>query len=190
LLFVSLPTWALSIAIRAPLYIIGFVLIPYQAHNVEERDSPQYPGRRVLQFRARWMAPWNNPEDGVDGLRGGDEEQAWWGAQTSGDSEPARIFAWSALRNAINGLRYAPILCPRLTSKGVGYVGTGDEPEDGQSGWAYVWQGLYSGLYIKRPTLWLWIGWKLRPSDANGIPPTDTRLPRADFALQLQRVRA
>lgn len=190
LVVVSVPSWLAMMLFRLLFYVAGFPLVALQSANVGLRDSKQFPGRTVLQFNAWWMWPWNNPEDGVDGLRGGDPAQAAWLALTREYSVRWRIFKWSACRNPINNLRYVPFLSPIFAPKEIGYIGTGNEPPDGQSGWAYVWQGFYSGLYIKTPTRWFWLGWKFKPADANGVSATDTRMPRCDFATQFQRVSA
>jgi len=182
LLVISIPTWLLVGAIHLLFILLGLILIPLESFNVQQDKNNR------LQFSARWMWLYNNSEDGIDGRRGGDPAQRWWMERTRIRTVRERIFLWSALRNPANNLRYVPILCPKFRPEWIGFVGTGDEPRNGESGWAYVWQGIYSGLYIKTPRVWFWIGWKFRPSDAKGINPADTRLPRADFAMQLQHI--
>lgn len=178
----SIPLWIIVGLIHLLFILVGYPLIWWQSAYVviDQKKMPQ--------FRARWMWIYGNKEDGIDGLRGGDQAQRWWLDLTRSMTVRQRIFAWSARRNHVNNLRYVPLLCPRFRPAWIGYMGTGDEPPDGQSGWAYVWQGVYTGLYLKTPRTWFWLGWKFRPSDRNGVAPTDTRLPRCDFATQLQRV--
>lgn len=181
--FLSLPTWALMVVVRLPLIVLGYPLIAWQSGNTV------FDERKMAQFKARWMWLYGNREDGIDGLRSGDSAQGWWAEQTRGMSPRERIFAWSAMRNKVNNLRYVPVISPKFDVELIDYVGTGNEPPNGESGWAYVWQGIYSGYYRKTPRVWFWIGWKFKPSDVDGISPNDTRLPRCDFAFQLQRVR-
>jgi hypothetical protein len=175
---ISIPIWLLVLAIHLLFILIGLPLIAWQS------GYPTVDENKRLQFRARWMWLYGNREDGIDGRGGGDPEQAWWMERTKGVTLRERIFEWSALRNPVNNLRYIPVICPKFRPKWIRAVGTGDEPPDGQFGWAFVWQGPYSGLYIKTPRIWFWIGWKFKPSDMKGIPETDTRLPRCDFAAQ------
>lgn len=182
-ILLSVATWLLVAAIHLFFVLLGLPLIAWQSGRLTVDEQ------RKLHFKARWMWLYDNREDGVDGRRGGDPAQDWWMQRTKDRTLRERVFLWSALRNPVNNLRYVPIICPKFHPDQIGFYGTGDEPPDGQSGWAYTWQGIYSGLYIKRPHLWFWIGWKLRPSDRNGISPTDTRLPRCDFATQLQHIR-
>lgn len=183
-ILVSIPTWLIVGLIHLLLILIGLPLIAWQSRSTTVDE------RKFFHFRARWMWLYDNREDGIDGSRGGDTAQKWWTDRTAADSLRMRIFKWSALRNPVNNLRYVPVLSPLFRSTQIGYIGTGDEPPDGQSGWAYTWQGFYSGIYIKTTTRWFWLGWKLRPSDRFGISMLDTRLPRCDFAMQFQRVKS
>src|SRR5437660_101875 len=100
--FFSLPLWALMLAVRAVFILAGYPLIAWQSANTVVDAN----GR--LQFQARWMRSYANPEDGIDGLRGGDSAQKWWAEATRGLSVRERIFAWSAQRNKANDLRYVP----------------------------------------------------------------------------------
>lgn len=185
----SVPSWlAMILFVHLPFWLAGVPLVYWQAGKVEKRESRIYPGRILTQFKAAWMLPWGNEEDGVDGLRGGDPAQSGWALETRGLRSEQRIFKWSALRNPFNNLRYVPLLRPRFRPAWISAVGTGDEPPDGQAGWAYVSMGVYTCLWIKTPHRWIQIGWKIRASDAHGIDPGDTRLPRADFGTQLQQV--
>jgi hypothetical protein len=190
----SVPSWLVMILfVHLSFWLAGVPLVWWQASNVEKRVSPAYAGpsgagRTLLQFRAWFMWPYCNYEDAVDGLRGGDPAQSGWALETRGLRSEQRIFKWSALRNPFNNLRYVPLLRPRFRPAWISAVGTGDEPPDGQAGWAYVSMGVYTCLWIKTPHRWIQIGWKIRASDAHGIDPGDTRLPRADFGTQLQQV--
>jgi hypothetical protein len=125
------------------------------------------------------MWVYGNEEDGIDGLRGGDEAQSWWAAKTSGDSARRRIFKWSALRNCVNNLRYVPVLSPRFHPDLISYVGNDAS--------FYIWQGAYSRLVLSLTNTVLSIGWKFRPEDEHGIHADDTRLPRCDFGARRQK---
>lgn len=193
LVFWSIPTWVLAIAVRAVPWLLGLYVIWLEACWTVRRRSKLYPDRIVTRFQSPLMWLWDNEEDGCDGLRGGNPAQTWWMAQTLGWAVEKRIWRWSAWRNPVNNMRYVPIISPRIPPRGsslIGCVGTGAEPPDGQAGWAFCWFGPYTGLYVKRASFWLWIGWKIRPSDRLGVDARDTRNPRYDFALQFKRISA
>ncbi len=77
---------------------------------------------------------WDNLEDGVDGLRGGDPAQHWWWERTRAWSDWRRIVMWSAIRNPVDGLRWVPVLNPRIDPARVRYVGMDHEPAKGEGG--------------------------------------------------------
>lgn len=170
----GLPLWIARLLINLPLWLLGLVLIPWQSASTEIRPSKYYPGRQLLQFKARWMWIFGNEEDGIDGLRGGDEDQYWWAEQTHGDSDRVRIFKWAAQRNPINNLRYVPLLSPLFHPDRIEVAG------------GYIWQGPYARLVLDIGSQRYSIGWKFRPEDQHGIAATDTRLPRCDFGARRQ----
>jgi hypothetical protein len=144
-------------------------------------------GRDVLRFPSLfWL--WDNSEDGVDGLRGGDAAQQWWADKTANYSAQKRIFVWSALRNPVDSLRFVPLLNPRIRPESVRFVGMDHEPAKGEDGWYFAWQGVYSCIRYERFGWRLWLGWKLKPSDRLGLAANDPRAIRCDFACQLKRV--
>lgn len=187
-ILLSVPFWLVRLAVLLIFAILGFPLIAWQLGNLEMSASKRFPGRMLLQFHAWWMAPWKNDEDGVDGLRGNDPAQQWWADKTAGWSPQRRIFVWSGLRNPVDSLRWVPILNPKLIPRDVRFIGMDHEPAKGEGGWYFAWMGVYSCLRYETKTYRLWIGWKLKPEDRNGLQPGDVRAIRCDFACQLKRV--
>lgn len=185
----SLPVWLLRIAIFLPLALLGFIVIPLLVCMGSYRVRTSGSGRALLQF-PWWAFLWSNEEDGIDGLRGGDAAQAWWMNKTGDWPDAKRIFAWSAFRNPVNNLRYVPVLSPKFRPARIYSIGLDHEMQDGEGGWYFVWQGIYSGFRYETKSRRCWIGWKFKPEDATGIDPHDTRLPRCDFALQFKRLTA
>lgn len=188
-ILLSVPVWLVRIIlIFLPLAILGFIVIPLAicAGSYRMRLS-HYFTREVLQF-PWWASLWSNAEDGVDGLRGGDPAQTWWAEKTKGWPTAKRIFIWSALRNPVNNLRYVPLLTPKFRPSRIYSIGLDHEMQDGEGGWYFAWQGIYSCLRYETAHFRFWIGWCFKPEDSKGIEATDTRLPRADFKLQLKRI--
>lgn len=185
---IAIPLWLLRAAALVILAIPGVPLIAVLAWRGVYRKRPSaYFDRDVMQF-PRWAWLFSNDEDGVDGLRGGDPAQHWWSERTAGWSDARRIFVWSAFRNPVNNLRYIPLLNPKFEPARIRFVGLDHEMRDGEGGWFFVWQGLYSGVRFETKTWRFWIGYKFRPEDRFGVDPADTRLPLCDFACQLKRV--
>lgn len=187
---VSVILWLARLAVFLPLAIIGIpiVCILARAGWCEPIFSARF-NRTVLQWRTRWLFwLYSNCEDGIDGLRGGDPAQQWWADKTRGMTSQKRIFKWSALRNPVNNLRYVPFINPKFHSDRIRFVGLDHEMQDGEGGWFFIWQGLYSGFRFETARWRFWMGWKFRPEDAKGVAADDTRLPRADFACQLKRI--
>src|SRR5690348_12306007 len=122
---ISLPTWALRlVVVFLPLAVIGFPLVYVLAHAgwYESRYSPRF-NRTVLQWRTPWLFwLWNNLEDGIDGLRGGDPAQYRWAKETAGYSTQKRIWIWAARRNPVDNLRFVPVLNPKIDPKRVRFI--------------------------------------------------------------------
>jgi len=182
--------WLLRVALLAILALIGIPIIWMLArHSMCRPTRSKRFDRIVLQFApAFWL--WNNDEDGVDGLRGDDPAQQWWADKTAGWSPQKRIFVWSAFRNPVDSLRWVPLLNPKLEPSRVRSIGMSHEPDKGENGWYYAWLSgtLYSCIRFERWGCRLWLGWKLKPDDVNGLQPGDVRAIRCDFAAQLKRV--
>lgn len=172
----------LRLVIGALFWLVGLLAAWVASTSTEVRLSKHYAGRPVRVFTALWAWPWSNEENGVDGLTG--TPPAGWRDKVQGWSLRKIIWRWSALRNPQNNLRYVPVLSPSYDPKQIKSRTWGD-------GNFFVSQGVYSGLrlHVKAfgKDLRLWIGWKFRPGDENGIPSDDARLPRADFAFQIKK---
>ena len=188
----SVPFWFLRLAVLLLFAILGLPLILWQIGNLETRTSRHFPNRMLLQFHAKWMGLYCNDEDGVDGLRGVDPAQQWWADKTAGWSPQKRIFIWSAIRNPVDSLRWLPLINPKIDPTRVRYVGMDREPQDGESGWYFAWQGLYSCIRwefeLRGRFYRFWLGNKLKPEDRLGLHEGDVRAIRCDFAAQFKRV--
>jgi hypothetical protein len=187
-IILSIPVWLMRLAVMLVLAILGFPVIYVLAWQAWcwPTKSRRFD-RVVLQFPLiAWL--WNNAEDGVDGLRGGDPAQQWWADKTAGWSPQKRIFIWSAIRNPVDSLRWLPLLNPKLEPARVRFVGMDHEPAKGENGWYFAWIGIYSSIRVERRGWRFWLGWKIKPEDRNGFQPDDVRAIRCDFACQLKKV--
>lgn len=187
-LILSPVLWLLRLALLLILAIPGLPLVAFLAWGgvYRKRHSPRF-GRDLLRFPSLFWF-WDNAEDGVDGLRGGDIAQAWWQEKTAGWSVARRIFVWAALRNPVDSLRFIPLLNPRIRPERVRFVGMAHEPAKGEGGWYFAWQGLYSCIRHETKTRRFWLGWKLKPQDRLGLSPDDPRAIRCDFACQFKTI--
>lgn len=188
-ILLSLPLWLAYTAAALALDVIGLViLLPLSAtHAWKSRQSKVY-GREfrkptmLMAWRGGWLTwLWGNEEDGVTG-------PIWWGLQNAGKPLWLVAYRWSALRNASNNMRFIPVINPVIDPERIRWsMGGGHSWEV-----IYTWQGIYSGIHVTFPargTFYsLWLGWKLKPSDAVGVADTDMRKPRCGFALQLKRI--
>lgn len=189
-ILVSIPLWLLRVALLLVLAAIGIPVIGVLAWQGWCWPTPSKRfNRTILQF-PRVAALWNNDEDGVDGLRGGDPAQQWWADKTAGWSPQKRIFIWSALRNPVDSLRWISLINPKLDPSRVRFVGMDHEPDHGESGWYFAWLAgtPFSCIRIERWGFRFWLGTKLHPEDVRGLQPGDVRAIRCDFAAQLKRV--
>lgn len=188
IIIVSPFLWLARLAVLLLFAIVGVPIVGVLAlAKVARSRRSRYFGRDVMQFPSLfWL--WNNAEDGVDGLRGGDPAQQWWADKTAGWSPQKRIFVWAAFRNPVDSLRWVPILNPQLVVRDVRFVGMDHEPAKGENGWYFAWMGIYSCIRVERRGWRFWLGTKLKPDDAEGLRPGDARAIRCDFACQLKRV--
>lgn len=189
-ILVSIPLWLLRVALLLVLAAIGIPVIGALAWQGWYWPTPSKRfNRTILQF-PRVAGLWNNDEDGVDGLRGGDPAQNWWADKTAGWSPQRRIFVWSALRNPVDSLRWVPLINPKLDPSRVRFIGMDHEPGDGESGWYFAWLAgtPYSCIRVEYFAFRFWLGAKIHPEDVRGLQPGDYRAIRCDFACQFKRV--
>lgn len=197
----SLILWPAYVAVALLLQLVGLViLLPLAALNWwQAGESHIWPERKHPLNIDYWCPPvpylhwlfwlWGNEEDGVTGPE-------WWKVRT-GVASPFRLVApwhvqawsayrWSALRNPVNNMRFVPWINPVIEPAGIRSRTWNpiDKP------WLVVltWQGPYAGLRIHCHGWRFWLGWKLKPEDARGVPDTDMRKPRCGFAMQCKRV--
>lgn len=191
-ILLSIPLWLLRVALLLILAAIGIPIIWLLAQKGMCWPTRSKRFDRVMMQFAPFFWLYCNFEDGVDGLRGGDPAQHWWADKTVTWSPQKRIFIWSALRNPVDSLRWIPILNPKLDPARVRFIGMDHEPQDGESGWYFAWQGIYSCIRwefeIRGRFYRFWLGNKLKPTDRIGISDDDVRRIRCDFACQLKRV--
>jgi hypothetical protein len=197
----SLVFWPLYLGLSLLLDIVGLVLlVPLSAaHAWRVTASTPYPGRLVESWRGWPLTwPWGNEEDGVTGppwwrVRMGlpvTVNGPWW-------REALSAYRWGALRNPSNNLRFVPLINPRIDPERIDwrtdeYDYANDYARPQLVFWAFTWQGLYAGfrahIYFRGSLYRLWLGWKLKPEDAQGVPPDDMRAPRCGWATQLKRI--
>lgn len=192
-LLYSVPLWAVYSAVALVLWIVGAAIIPVMAWRQwwELRPSFAYADRRpVMCWRSRLVdRVWGNAEDGVTGAEWYRALHADW---------PARRCAvfWSAFRNPTNNMRFWPIVNPVIVPRRVHYLGAFDAEQQARDTGAFAftltWQGAFAGLRLivpMRGELYrVWWGYKLRPSDRDGVDPHDYRFPRCGFATQVKRI--
>ncbi len=166
-LLFGIPVWSMhQLLVAFPLQLLGLVLVPVglSLPTVTRPSRIYADGRIITAFRSPLLWLWGNEEDSL---------APYWYIWANGGKDTFWVrFKWLALRN------------PRR----IRFVGAGKEPARGTAGWFYVWQGVYSGLRLQSRSWRIWIGWKLKPDDRNGIDPRDMRAPRCGFAFQLKRV--
>lgn len=189
-ILVSIPVWLLRLAALLVFGVIGIPIIYIFARRACCWPAKSRRFDRIVLHFPSIAALYDNDEDGVDGLRGGDPVQQWWANKTAGWNPQKRIFVWSALRNPVDSLRWVPVLNPKLEPSLVRFVGMNHEPAKGENGWYFAWLAgtPYSCLRIERWGWRFWLGTKLKPDDVNGLQPGDVRAIRCDFAAQLKRV--
>lgn len=188
---VSIVLWLARIAIFVPLAVLGLPIVYLLASQALcwPTRSKRFPDRILLKF-PHAFALYDNDEDGVDGIRGGDPAQQWWADKTAGWSPLRRIFVWSALRNPVDGLRWVPLLNPLIDPAKVRFVGMDHEPAKGEGGWYFAWLSgtAYSCIRYETKRWRFWLGNKIKPEDRHGLPEWDVRRIRCDFAIQLKRI--
>lgn len=188
----DIPVWLLYSAVAIVLNAIGLVLLlPLSAcHAWRRRPSKVFPfaphaGFPITAWRGGWLTwLWGNEEDGVTGPQ-------WWLIRTGATVLPSNrwklaraAYRWSALRNPSNNMRFIPGVNPVIEPSRIQSVRA--------ARWIFTWQGPFAGFIwfprIGEKVFRFWIGWKLKPEDAQGVDDHDMRKPRCGFAMQFKRV--
>jgi hypothetical protein len=196
----SLLLWPLYLGLFIPLALLGVPLLAvlslFRAWRYRLSQFPQFNETRnqyplAAWLGGRWTWLWGNEEDGVDG-------PDWWRdrmgivpvvGKLSLRQRLVRSWAayrWSAFRNPVNNLRFIPYLNPVIVPTRIRHKLWGS------NGAAFTWQGPYAGLLmfpvIRGRVFRFWLGWKLKPADAQGVAPDDMRRVRCGFAIQFKAI--
>lgn len=194
-----IPTYLLFLILRTVGILLGWVLIPTLAFlhpYTTKKEISIINGREILNFKYKFMFPWNNQEDGIAGASEFKDKAMWF-----------RIIYWSAVRNPVNNLRFVKYLNCKIEPNKVKFILSRvsdinnnvvvnptlrDYDRDDLRYTTLVWQGIYSNFRIQFKMfgkIWrFWIGWKIYPHDSLGIGPNNYRAKGAGFATQLKRV--
>lgn len=189
----------LFLILRVIVILLGWIVIPPMAlfHKYTTRtETSIINGRPILNFKYRWMFPWNNNEDGVLA-----------GSELIGYPDAIRIIYWTAYRNPANNLRFVPYLSVKLNPKKINFIGSKyvkdidgnkkiallrDYDKDEYRFFSLTWQGIYYNIRFQWKMfgkIWrFWVGWKIYPHDKLGIPNWDYRRYGAGFATQFKRI--
>lgn len=195
-------TWLLFFIFNTITIILGWILIPPMAllnKYTTEYITSIINGRTILVWKHKFMYPWSNNEDGLNGGEEYPDKPLWF-----------RIIYWSALRNPSNNLRFFKTLTCQLDPNKIKYIVSNikllvdtpsfiisasnltDYDQDYYRFTSLTWQGYYSNFRIQFKMfgkIWrFWIGWKIYPHDSNGIASTDYRRFGAGFATQFKRI--
>lgn len=179
--------WVVRFVVVLPLWVIGVPLLFVLAkrHAWEPRRSRFFAyedgsPRLLAQWRSRvvWLI-YGNDEDGIAGPRSFMQGAQIW----------KRAFVWSAWRNPVNNLRFVYPFGIRIEPRRIRWRGNvvdsplddernelaflrsvaGDESESLRLRWSYTWQGVFAGLWIRRPgrypiprIVWPWKAFRAR----------------------------
>lgn len=202
----GIVSWALYLTVVAiPMWLLGIPVCLYLSltRQYEFRKSKLW-SYDILAWTPKWVYPWGNEEDGVDGARGGQKwsddtfQMAWWFKKTAGWPEWLVLFWWTAIRNPTNNLRFIKpfgfTLKPQdyydLTE--VEDIGNAESPHEtwpGKWKWFFARYRGYTALYVAYSNVRFRIGWNIYPSDLAYRNYFDDayRTKGIGFKLQLQR---
>lgn len=205
-ILLSIILWlGFILLVQTPLIIIGWVIIPPMAYfRYYKIRKSLYYDRLITVFKSEWVnLIWGNEEDSINAGRQYKACKTEWG----------QIIYWSANRNPVNNLRFAPIVSCKLQPPKIRFVGSfvnlvaagpflvGPEYEAWKTEvlkydrktpqWFFAWQGLYSNFYcnfmFRGQLRRFWIGWKVVPRDIIAIP--EYKKFGASCALQFRTVK-
>lgn len=167
-LLMAALTWPLYTLLSLALLLCGLPLISLAllCNATEMQPSKYFDSKSIVAFKWAIMAPYQNWEDGIYPPNYVHQHPTW---------SPFKVgFIWTALRNPISGLRWAPLLSFLIDRAKVGYIGTlgpvdPAQYELKQPSFVYVWHGAYSGLWwhfkIRNKLYRLQLGHKLYAAD-------------------------
>ena len=178
-LLISLPIWALYIAMQIVLIILGWIFVPIAAAlELYTFSLPPSNPKGVYHFTNKFMWLWDNFEDGI-------ANDTYWKAPNTF----LQIIYWSCLRNPVNNLRVTPFLSCKITAKKVGFYGSFADSSEKYlvrdavekydtkvPQWFFAWCGWrFSNFYLQFNFLGnlyrFWIGSaKIYPTDIYGGP--------------------
>lgn len=187
-----LSTWgAVELLVFLPLFLAGLIVFPIaEAWIPIVVTNSRVWDRAILAFKWRWVDIWlGNDEDGLRGAAGGKTFDA---------------YLWF-IRNPVSNMRFWPLISIKPHEWLPGHHGVyrelpaplwvwGNAAEVAETpGWFVCRCGWYVGVrwIWAKPILsikGIWIGWKLNPRDAKGIPFNDYR--KAGIGLCCQILRA
>ena len=184
--------------INLPTILLGWILIPIAAAcgAYEAYQGHDGAGTPRVQYRFTWkfMWLWDNEEDGI-------ADKTYWVAPNMF----LQILYWSCNRNPSHNLSNVPYLNCKIQPEKVRFVGsegnkTDEKPPKNNNymlydtkipQWFFAWQGPYSNFYwqfiLNGKLRRFWIGWKIYPTDINGVTPY--RKNGAGFATQWKAVK-
>ena len=191
--------WLLFIAIEIPLWLLGWpvCLLLAATKHYYGRSSTRWPDRVMLQWKGRLAYIYSNEEDGIDGLRSmlsdpyGYIYQQFWIDKTKDWSDFRRIIVWSCWRNPIGNLRFVRPFGFLIDPAKVRWRGNMRDPyaprDKRRFLWHFVTHGLYSGMWGAYLGYQVRVGWKIFPTDQEGLAGDDYRRKGCGFALQFSR---
>lgn len=195
--------WLAWMLVAIVAQLIGFPLIAVLAlFQPWLTLSLEYSDKRVIAafspYKLNFFYLWENDEDGIDGIpliNNTAFKNQFWIDESKLWSRWRRIFVWSAWRNSVNNQRFfwffRLVINPSQTHIRYFFKNSA----------YFVWQGLYSALYLTLGSRYLFVGYKFHQPDAQAdllVSPStvraiqktelaadDTRKPGAGFTLDL-----
>lgn len=155
-LFVELLIFMPLLILGTPVAAVTLLFAPII--TVPSRIFPETPR---LAFKWAWLDAWvGNWEDGLC--------PQWWDERCTGSAWSKRI-RWF-IRNPVTNLRFMPIISTKPDPLGIQWIGIDHQPQDGEAGNYFCWQGVYSGFRWQGTKHGVWFGYKVTPSDRDGVP--------------------
>jgi hypothetical protein len=151
-LLVFLPLFIMGL----PLLVLGLFLVP--TVMLPGKLDPKF---ERIAFPIKWLDAWvGNYEDGLC--------PPWWVLEHLATVNFVMALLWF-LRNPVCNLRFCPVASTKPSASKVRWIGADHQPKDGEPAFYVCWQGAYVGMRWQCKTLGMWLGWKVIPSDRNGV---------------------